>query len=233
MKYQLEQRLDSIVSRFDYSNIQAYKVSDRDCENLALKAKEYGFHTVVVGPSSLPIVDRLLKWSGINIAVSIAYPSGAYFPYSKREEIDGVLETGYRVDELYMVMAVGRFLSGYEVEIRDEMKMFAEAARGRTTKLVIEAGVMSREQKKRVCDLAAEAGIKYVVTSTGFLPYEVPLPTADDIKELVEAAAGRVGIVACGEINNKDQALEVLKAGADRICTMEADRIVDALKAID
>ena len=222
--------LDFIVTLFDYSNIQAYRVSDKDCELLALKAIKYGFKNVVVGPSSLPIINKLLKWSGVNIAVAIAYPSGAYLLHSKLQEIDDILKSGYRVDEFYMVLAIGKFLSGYENETLEELKALVKAAKGRVTKAVIEAAVMNKSQKKLICDMAAEAGVDYLVASTGFLPYDVPSPTSKDIEELVNASAGRLGIIACGEINTMEKALEMLYAGANRICTMKADEIIEALK---
>lgn len=216
-------KIDDIVSRIDYSNIQDYEVSDSNCENLVLKSKVYGFNTIVVGPSSLPIVEKIIEDSNIKIAVSIAYPSGAYLLDSKIEEIKDILEDDMRVDEFYIVMAVGRFLSGYVDEAREEINAFAKATGNKTVKLVIEASVMNKTQKKTICDMAAQAGVKYIVASTGFAAYDVPFPTGDDIADLVQAAAGRVKIIACGAIDTLEDACNMLNAGCERICTTKAD----------
>lgn len=222
--------LDQKIMPFlEYSNIQEYKISDTDCENLALKAKLYGFDTIIVMPSALPIMEELLDDTNVKVAVAVAYPSGAYVLEAKMKEIEDIFETGYRFDELYVTLAVGRFLSGYEAEAVEEIKAFVEAARGKTVKLVVEASVMTKEQKKFICDTAEQAGIEYIVASTGFAPYDVPFPTEEDIKELAEAADGRVKIVACGGIDTKDKAIGMIEAGAAKICTTEAFKIAKAV----
>ena len=223
MKFYAEKKLIEIL---DYSNIQEYKVDDEHCENLAFKAKEAGINTVVIGAASLPIVESIIGDTDIKIAVSVSYPSGAYILKSKVQEIEGLFEIGARFDEIYVVMGVGRYLSGYVEEARKELDAFVKAARGKTVKVVIEAGVMDKKQKKIVCDIAADTGVDYIVSSTDFKPYDVPFPTVQDIKDLKEAAAGRVKIIACGDINTKALVENMLDAGADRVCTTSAFEIV-------
>jgi deoxyribose-phosphate aldolase len=222
--------LRQIISIIDYSNIQSYKVTDADCENLALKAIVYGFGTVVVGPSSLSAIEEILKGKNIKTAVSIAYPSGAYLLKSKTDEIKELLETKPYIDEFYAVLAVGRFLSGYADETRREIEGIVRAAGKRTVKIVIEAGIMDFTQKKTICDMVAEAGAEYIVASTGFIYYDVPIPTEYDIKELVEVAEGRIKIIACGGVDTADAAIKMLNAGADRICTEKAFEIISELR---
>jgi deoxyribose-phosphate aldolase len=217
------------ADKMEYSNIQLYEVGDMQCENLALKAMKAGIKTIVVTPSSLPAVNRILgKNSDVKVDVAIAYPSGAYFSYQKVQEIEGLLRDKEHFDEIYVVMQVGKYLSGHPDVMKEEISAVAAAARNGNipVKLVTEAALLSDEQMKEICDTAAENKLKAIVASTGFLPYDVPLPDTDDNSRLVKTAGGRLEVIACGNITKPDEFLAMLDAGADKVCTTMAYEIL-------
>lgn len=213
-----------LVERIDYSSIQQYIIRDNDCRVQAYNAREFGFNTVVAGATSVPYIREIIKDSDIKIAGTVSYPSGAYTAEFKVQEINDLLEYNKGIDEIYVVMAVGRYLSGYIKEAKNEIVSCVKAAGGRTVKLVIEAAVMSRQQKEVICSIAKEAGVDYIVSSTGFKPYDIPFPTIDDIRELVDVSQG-VKIIACGGIDSLEKVQEMIDAGVDRICTDKAYEI--------
>ena len=174
---------------------------------------------MVLGPSSLPVCLPHLRDGGVRLAVTAAYPSGAYSPESKAEEIRELAERYPEIDEFYVVMAVGLFLGGELDAVRRELAAVMEAAAGRTVKLVTELGTLSEAQMASLCDLAAEAGAPWIVTSTGFTAYDAPLPTPGQVAALCRAAAGRVRVVACGTVKTAAEADVYLAAGAERVCT--------------
>lgn len=205
-----------IFSKLDYSNISAYKVTDRDCEALILGARVYGINTVVISPASIKsclghVIDT------VKTAVSIAYPSGALSVESKVEEIDEILKLYPGIGEFYVVMNMGLFLEGNFDYSNEELKLIMKAACGKTVKFVVESGILTKEQTQKLCDMAAANNVPYIVASTGFLPYDTKMPTLEQITRLVECAGGRVKIVACGDINTLEQACQYLAAGADRV----------------
>ncbi len=216
----------NLAAIIDYSNIPLYEVRDADVELLALKAIRHKVGSVVISPSSLSIANRCLADAEVKIAVSVSYPSGAYPVEAKQDEIEELLSLGYRIDELYLVMSVGSFLSGHYEHTRKELVMFASAAAGRTTKVVTELGYLSREQIRLFARMAADAGIKAIVTSTSFVQYDITLPTPQHVQELVEASAGKASVVAAGEINTWSKAREFLDAGADRIFTVDLEGVL-------
>jgi deoxyribose-phosphate aldolase len=220
-----------IAARIDYSNIPVYEVRDADIELLALKAIRDNVGSIVVSPSSLPIASSLLAESSVMIACSVSYPSGAYTLEAKQEEIEELLSLDYKLDEFYMVMAVGRFMSGYFEETQKELEMLAKVAGDKTTKVVTEAGHLSGDHKKRLCVMAAEAGIEYIVTSTSFLPYDITLPTPSDIEELATTAEDSIGIVAAAGIKDWTTAASFFSAGASRVFTQEAEVILKEVGA--
>ena len=180
--------MKNIEEKMIYSNMSSYQVSDSDCEKLALAAIVSNIPTVAVTPASLPVINHIIKDSALKAAVAVSYPSGAYSLSYKISEIQDLLDSTEHFDELYIVLAVGRYLSGYYKEAELEMVNFVKTAKNKPVKVIIEAGMMDKGQKKQICDMAIAAGVKGIVASTDFIPYDIVIPTVDDIQELKEAA---------------------------------------------
>ncbi len=208
------------ADKIEYSNIQLYEAGDVQIENLVLKAARAGMGTIVVGPSALPLVNRMIKPEDhIKIDCALSYPSGAYLTFQKVQEIEDMLEAPEHVDEFYVVMQVGSYLSGYTDEMKEELKALVKAAKEIPVKIVTEISVFSREQMQELCDAAAESGAAGVVISADFLPYEVPEPSIRQVKEFVEAAAGRFQVIGAGNVKEPGRFLQMLEAGADTVNT--------------
>lgn len=219
----------NLREKLEYSNISEYRIGDTECENLVLKALKCGVETIVVGPSSLNIVTNMLKneKNAPKVCVTVAYPSGAYWKDSKVQEMEGILELGYPIDGFYVVMQVGAYLSGRKDAIQQEMEAFITAANKIPVKLVTELGVLSQSQIEELCKMAIEAGISAIVTSTGFLPYDVTQADQTAYRQLVKAANGRIEIIANGDIKTKSEVEQLLKLGVDKICTTKAYEILN------
>lgn len=213
--------MSQIEKKMIYSNAPIYKVSDADCERLMLGAMAKGIGKVLVLPASLPAVN----WAGdgsVPICVGVAYPSGAYEKGVKRNEINDLMQSAEKFDEIYAVLAVGRYLSGYVDECREEMEEMVEAAGQKPIFFIIEAGMMSDAQKREIVDMAIKAGAKGIVASTDFVPYDIEMPIVENIRTLAAAAGGRLQIVACGGIDSREKAEAMLEAGADFVCSTHA-----------
>lgn len=212
-----------LEKQLEYSNISEYRIGDVECENLVLKALKYKVGTIVVGSSALKLVSDMLKdENGPEVCVAVSYPSGAYIKEAKVQEIEGLLELGYKIDGFYVVMQVGAYLSGKKEEAFQEMKALVEAAKGIPIKLITELGVLSHEQMQEICRMAVEAGISAIVTSAGFLPYGVPQANKEDYHYLVKMADGKLEIIAHGNIQTREEAEELLALGVDKVCTTKA-----------
>lgn len=208
------------ADKIEFSNIQVYEVGDVQIENLVLKAIAAGVSRLVVGPSALPLVNRMLKpENGVLVDCALSYPSGAYLTFQKVEEIKDMLEEPVHIDEFYSVMQVGTYLSGHADIMWEELKELVKAAGEVPVKVVTEIGVFSREQMEEVCDAAAAAGVKGMVISADFWPYEIPAPTIEQVKTFVECAAGRFEVIGAGKVDNAQRFLDMLEAGVDRVNT--------------
>lgn len=208
------------------TNIHQYQVDDAACELLCRRAQMEGIRRVLLGPSSIEKLKPLIKQWGLSLAVSVSYPSGAFFPDQKAEEIASLISLHPEIEELFVVSAVGRFLSGYHEEIANEMKQIRTAANGRNVGYMIEAALFSPEQMDHLCRLAVENGLDAIVSTTGFAPYKVPFPSADDLRNLVKAAGERIEVIAGGCFQGPASVKEALSSGANTVITDHIDYLL-------
>ena len=206
-----------IAPLIDYADLRV-DTQERDLRLLCLEAEKFGVPTVVVNPANVALTAALVQETAVKVAAAVSYPIGAYWPDEKGLEIADAVADG--ADEIYMVMAVGLFRNGQiDEQTIPEMAVLVREAQGRPTKLVTELSVLTDEQKRTVCQLALEAGIDYLVTSTNFAPSKMLPVTVDDIKVVAEAAGDLIGILYMGDVESAAQVDELQAVGVTRFNT--------------
>jgi deoxyribose-phosphate aldolase len=129
---------------------------------------------------------------------------------------------------LDMVINISRLKSGDYDLVRRDMAAVIEATPGVNHKVILETCLLTREEKITACRLAVEAGMDYVKTSTGFSQAGA---TADDVRLMKEAVAGRAKVKASGGIRDWKATRALLEAGADRIGTSASLKILEEWRA--
>ena len=81
-------------------------------------------------------------------------------------------------------------------------------------KVIIEAAALTDQAKRLACEAAVEAGADYVKTSTGFGPGGA---TVADVALMRQVVGEALGVKASGGIRTRQDADEMLKAGATRL----------------
>ncbi len=94
-------------------------------------------------------------------------------------------------------------------------------------KVIIESAALTSEQIIFACRIAQEIGVDFVKTSTGMNP--AGGATVEAVK-LMKESAPRCKVKAAGGIKTAQQAIEMLEAGADRIGTSAAMKIIEEYK---
>lgn len=82
--------------------------------------------------------------------------------------------------------------------------------------MIIEACLLTDEEKVKACQLAKEAGADFVKTSTGFSRAGAK---TEDVKLMRSVVGTTMGVKASGGIRDKETAEAMVKAGADRLGT--------------
>ncbi len=98
------------------------------------------------------------------------------------------------------------------------------AAKGVPVKAIIECCYLKDAEKALLTERVADSGAAFVKTSTGFGPGGA---VVDDVRILVSAARGRIGVKAAGGIRSWEDCRRFLEAGASRIGTSNALRILE------
>ncbi|MCR4671612.1 MAG: deoxyribose-phosphate aldolase [Lachnospiraceae bacterium] len=191
-----------------------------DVKEVCDDAMKYNTASVCISPC---YVRRAKEYLGdrMKIATVIGFPSGAHTTASK------VLETGDAVangaDEIDMVINVGMLKDGDDSYVLSEIQAVHAACQGRVLKVIVEACLLTEEEKVRVCGLVTEAGADYIKTSTGF---STGGATFEDVALFRKHIGPKVRIKAAGGISTLEDARRFMELGADRLGTSRIVKIV-------
>lgn len=194
-----------------------------EIERLCNEAREYGFAAVCVNPPFTKMCVELLKGSGVATAVVVGFPLGAHTTATKVFETEQAIVDG--ASEIDMVINIGALKAKRDDFVREDIRNVVESAHRlcAIVKVIIEAAVLTDEEKVRACILAKEAGSDFVKTSTGFGPGGA---TVRDVELMRRTVGPEMGVKAAGGVKTLEQAEQMIAAGATRIGASAGVKIV-------
>ena len=182
-------------------------------------------------PYYVPLAARTLREldSTVAICAAIGFPSGIHHSVVKVTEAQRAVHDGAR--ELDMVINIGALKSGHDHLVASDIRAVAETAHqaGGIVKVILETSLLSDDEKRMACEIAARTGADFVKTSTGFTQGS-PLrkkATVEDVKLLRAASPPSVKVKASGGIHDYATAMEMIEAGADRIGTSAGPALLE------
>ena len=181
-------------------------------EKLCDEALQYNFASVCVNTCWVPLAHEKLAGSEVNTCCVVGFPLGAMLTEAKAAETRLAVEAG--ADEVDMVINVGWLLDGDYDAVRDDIAAVVKAADGKCVKVIIEACLLTDEQKVKACELSVEAGATFVKTSTGF---STGGATVADVALMRKTVGNACKVKAAGGIHTADEAKAMVEAGADRL----------------
>ena len=177
-------------------------------------AASHGLFGVCVASRFVSLARRCVSGTALRVVTVVAFPFGACGSGVKAEEARRAVLDG--ADEVDMVIAIGDAVAGDFAAVEADVLAVRDATAQRVLKVILETGYLSGEQIDEAARAAVRAGADFVKTSTGYGPRGASI---DDIRRLVRAVDGRAGVKASGGIRTRDAALEMIRAGANRIGT--------------
>jgi deoxyribose-phosphate aldolase len=185
-------------------------------EEFVQESQVFNFFGVVVPAFWTKVAAGFINpTSKIKLIATVGFPFGVITPEAKYDEADYALDNG--ADEIDMVLNLGAFKSKeyslVEKEIKTIKGMIPEQGK---LKVIIETGLLLDEEKKKAAKLVVYCGADFVKTCTGVYPGSASI---EDIKLIREVIGKNKGIKASGGIRDKQTALALIQAGADRIGT--------------
>lgn len=211
-----------LASRIEHSLLRP-DATRAEIETLCREAIEHRFHGVCVYGSRVVEASQLLQETNLKLITVVGFPTGALETDVKRFETEAAIDNG--AHEIDAVINLGWLKEGNHRAIVRELRDIVEAADERIVKVILETGLLTRDEKVLACELVKEAGANFVKTSTGFCPVH---GTVEDVRLLRETVGPKFGIKASGGIRDHVTALAMVEAGANRIGTSNGPAILAA-----
>ena len=205
-KEQVAKTIDHAVLKPDYTYA--------DLKNQAEMCIKYGVFSMCVRPSDIKNSVELLKNSDVKVSCVLSFPHGADTSETKVFQAQQAINDG--VDEIDMVMNIGRFLSGDYDYVVNDIKGVVEIAHkhGILVKVIQESCFLTLDQVAKACELSYEAGADYVKTSTGFGPGAA---TPEIVAVMLKTVGDKMKVKASGGIRDWATAVAYLEQGTDRL----------------
>ena len=195
--------------------------TQQDVDRVIAEAKSYGIHGICVPPFWVRHARREIGPIGPRIITVVGFPLGYQLTETKIEEMMRLIDHG--ADELDVVWNLSAFKTGMPWAKIDLARCTQTAhANQRLIKIILETSLLSDAEITEACQLCSDAGADFVKTSTGFGGGGA---TVEHIQLMRSVLPANVGIKASGGIRTKQQALDLIRAGADRIGTSAAGEI--------
>ncbi|HEV8572683.1 MAG TPA: deoxyribose-phosphate aldolase [Actinomycetota bacterium] len=194
-----------------------------DIDRLCDEAAQYGFAAVCLNPAWVKRAAEKLRGTPVRVASVVGFPFGATTSDVKALEARRAIRDGAR--EIDMVINIGALKSGDHALVRRDVEKVADACHEARAilKVIIEAALLSDEEKVMASHLAKEAKADFVKTSTGYGPGGA---TVEDVLLMRETVGPAMGVKAAGGIRTAEDVREMVAAGATRIGASAGVQIV-------
>jgi deoxyribose-phosphate aldolase len=220
-------RVPAELARYIDHTLLAPGTTGEQIDRLCDEAVEYGFAAVCVNPVWVRRAARRLRGTPIAVACVVGFPLGANSTEIKVMEARRALRDGAR--EIDMVINIGALKSGDQRLVESDIARVAESCRevGAVCKVIIEATMLTDEEKVIASRLSQRGRADFVKTSTGFGGGGA---TAFDVALIRETIGPEMGIKASGGIKSAADAEQMIAAGATRIGASAGIEIVSGKK---
>lgn len=195
----------------DHTLLKADATSE-DIDRLCAEALQFNTFAVCVNSSMVETAAAALAGSSICVASVVGFPLGAALSDAKARETELAVSKGAR--EIDTVIQVGWLKEKNYRGVEQDIAAVVAAAGDAPVKAIIEACLLSDEEKRVACAIAVSAGAAFVKTSTGFSKAGA---TAEDVQLMRNVVGPDIGVKAAGGIHDLRTAVTMLNAGATRL----------------
>ncbi len=215
--------MNPIASYIDHTLLKP-TVLISEIEQLCEEAITYEFAAVCVPPILVNKTREFIAGQSVKLATVIGFPFGYSATKAKLAEVQQAMNDG--AEELDIVINIAALKNKAWNYLRAEMLPLVEYIHEQQgiVKVIIESGILTRDEILRCCDIYAPLEVDFLKTSTGYaekgasveavelmrsnLPFDIRIKASGGIKtykfaeELIEAGAERLGCSASVAIVN-------------------------------
>lgn len=224
---------ETLSKYFDQTLLKPY-ASEEQFKLFCEESDRYGFAMVAINSAPVKFCREILKDSDVHVGAAIGFPLGQTTIAVKVFETEQAIKEG--ADEIDYVVNLVKLKSGDYNYIEDEMRQIVDVCNkyGKISKVIFENCYLTEDEKKILCEIALKVRPTFIKTSTGF---GTPTPgvavgaTVEDVKLMKSIVGDAVKVKAAGGVRTLDDAIAMIEAGAERIGTSAAVKIVEELKS--
>jgi deoxyribose-phosphate aldolase len=216
------------INRFIEHTILKPDATQKEIEKIVEEGLEHQFMGVCVPPFWVKNARKHIGSKELQLVSIAGFPFGYNQTEVKLAEINQALDDG--ADEVDIVWNLSAFKSGMSW-VNVDIARCAESLhdQNKILKVIIETAYLSDEEIKLACEISKDAGADFVKTSTGFASSGAKV---EHIKLMRSVLPSHVGIKAAGGIRDYEMAVELIKAGADRLGTSSGIKIMQMVKSM-
>lgn len=222
------------VGTFEYNRMIDYTLldnsaSDEDIVELCEKAKKFNTKSVCVMPKHVKIAAECLKDSPVLVCTVVDFPGGDNSIEYKENETKQVIRDG--ADEVDMVLNYKEIIStdirrspGWVSDLSYEVKSLVHICHNNRNKddnpvvlkVIVESGLLSRNNTIIATDICIGAGADFIKTSTGKVSVGAEYDKVKIMKKRIEKENSDLQIKVSGGVRTLEQIKEYEKLGATR-----------------
>lgn len=223
---------DVLAKMIDHTAIDPYTTT-KDIKKICEEAKIYGFGAVAINSCYVPFAVDILRGTEVKVCstVDLFYINGHIIGdgYSSTEvrafEAKTAIESG--AEEIDMVMNLGKFKSGDNEFVKEDIKSVVEAVKeegsDKIVKVIVPTNYLSKNEIIKASKIIKATKADFVKIYRHLPPKGV---SVEDVKLVREAVGKKMGVKATGGIRNFDYALKLIEAGATRIGTSHSVEVI-------
>lgn len=216
--------MKNLASFIDHTILKP-DTSKEEVERICAEAKKYKFASVCVNPYYVKLVSGNLKDTEVKTTCVVGFPLGQNTSEMKKVETRQVINLG--AEEIDMVINIGALKDRDLDTVKKDIIGVVKEAKGKIVKVIIEACLLTKDEKILACEISRDCGADFVKTSTGFSKGGA---TIEDVKLMKEIVGKDIGVKASGGVRTLEDAKALIQAGASRIGASSSVDIIREIK---
>lgn len=223
--------MDNIAGMIDHTLLKPDSIYG-DYTTLVRQSVEHQFRTVCVHSFFVPLVSNLINaypLCKVETCSVIAFPHGLSDVHTKSLEIERAIAKG--ASEVDVVLNLAATKSHDWNRVKTELAELREASDRHVLKIILEVGLLTREEIIEASKLCLDVNVDFLKTSTGVNVKLESAKTAEYVALLKDLTSGtRTRVKASGGIKSLKDCQLMIEAGASRIGTSNSIEIMKQLR---
>ena len=211
--------IKSILASVDHTLLSTTATWE-EIKNICDDGIRFQTASICIPPCYVKTATQYVKGK-VPVCTVIGFPNGYSTTAIKVYETTDAVDNG--ANEIDMVIPVGKLKNKEYDEILDEIMAIKKACQGRVLKVIVEACLLSQQEKIKVCEIVSSSGADFIKTSTGF---STGGATKEDVALFAKEVQPHVKVKASGGISTLADAEDFIRLGASRLGTSRIVKIV-------